>query len=190
MSCLNRSFSSVQTTWSLWGGALRPCEKQNFLDFLNLNSKQHVWKKPSIEYHLINIQLYGVAWWGGSLYISDWDGKTAQAWVRAERSKWKPDPEASEPRLGQGFTFQQDNEPKHTAKTAQEWRRNRSLITFEGVCPATVKPDRVAENLQRRTCIQIWVYKAHSVTPRGLKGASAVKSASKLPGRIWALMSI
>uniref|UniRef100_A0AAZ3Q7C1 Tc1-like transposase DDE domain-containing protein n=1 Tax=Oncorhynchus tshawytscha TaxID=74940 RepID=A0AAZ3Q7C1_ONCTS len=29
------------------------------------------------------------------------------------------------------FTFQQDNDPKHTAKTMQEWLRDLSLNVFE-----------------------------------------------------------
>jgi transposase len=40
---------------------------------------------------------------------------------------------AQDLRLGQGFTFQQDNDPKHTAKTKQDWLRDKSLNVLE--CP-------------------------------------------------------
>ena len=38
---------------------------------------------------------------------------------------------AQDLRLGQRFTFQQDNDPKYTAKTMQEWLREKSLNVLE-----------------------------------------------------------
>ena len=38
---------------------------------------------------------------------------------------------AQDLRLGQTFTFQQDNNPKHRAKTTQEWLRDLSLNVLE-----------------------------------------------------------
>ncbi len=43
----------------------------------------------------------------------------------------KPSPECSGPQTGRRFTFQQDNDPKHTAKITKEWLHNNSVTVLE-----------------------------------------------------------
>ena len=45
--------------------------------------------------------------------------------LNAKRHVWK------KPGTILRFTFQQDNNPKHTAKTTQEWLRDKSLNVLE-----------------------------------------------------------
>ena len=39
-------------------------------------------------------------------------------------------PSARKVKLGQKFTFQHDNDPKHTAKATLEWQRNKKITAF------------------------------------------------------------
>ena len=38
---------------------------------------------------------------------------------------------AQDLRLGRGFTFQQDNDPKHSAKITKEWLQNNSVTVLQ-----------------------------------------------------------
>ena len=87
---------------------------------------------------------------------------------------------AQDLRLRRRFTFQKDNDPKHTAKTTQEWLRDKSLNVLEwpsqslnlnpvkhlwrdlNICAATlpIQPDRASVDLKyNKSVVFIYVRK-------------------------------
>ncbi len=81
------------------------------------------------------------AWWwqhhavGGVFQLQGQDDwlQLRERWMRPSTGYpgRKPSPECSGLRLGRRFTFQQDNDPKHTAKITKEWLHNNSVTVLE-----------------------------------------------------------
>ncbi len=106
-----------------------------------LNSKRYVWRKPGTAHHLSNtvprvkhgggsIMLWGCFSAAGTGRLVAIEGKMNAAKYRdiLDENLLQS---AQDLRLGRRFTFQQDNDPKHTAKITKEWLHNNSVTVLE-----------------------------------------------------------
>ncbi|CAM4661246.1 unnamed protein product [Leuciscus chuanchicus] len=102
------------------------------IELFGLNSKQYVWRKPGTAHHLSNtvstVKHGGSAAGTGRLVAIE--GKMNAAKYRDILDE-KLLQSALDLRLGRRFTFQQDNDPKHTAKITKEWLHNNSVTVLE-----------------------------------------------------------
>ena len=93
------------------------------MEILGLNAKRHIWKKPghirTVKHGGGNIMLWGCFSAAGTGRLVRIKGKMNEAKNREilDRNLLQS---AQDLRLGQRFTFPQDNNPKHTATTTQE----------------------------------------------------------------------
>ena len=104
------------------------------IKLFGLNAKCHVWRKPgtipTVKHGGGSIMLWGCYSATGTGRLVRIDGKMNAAKYR-EIVDGNLLQSARDLRLGQRFTFQQDNNPKHTAKTRQECLPDKSLNVLE-----------------------------------------------------------
>jgi hypothetical protein len=106
------------------------------IELFGLNSKLHIWRKHGI--------IPTVKRGGASILWGCFSAAGTETRVRIEEkmngAKYREILDenmlqsAQDLRLGQRFTFQQDHDPKHTAKTMQEWLWDKSLNVLEWPC--------------------------------------------------------
>uniref|UniRef100_A0A674DEW1 Tc1-like transposase DDE domain-containing protein n=1 Tax=Salmo trutta TaxID=8032 RepID=A0A674DEW1_SALTR len=102
------------------------------IELFGPNAKHHVWRKPAtiptVKHGGGSIMLWGCFLAAGTERLDRIEGKMNGAKYR----EILDENITHELRLGRRFTFQQDNDPKHTAKTEQEWLQDKSLNVLEG----------------------------------------------------------
>ena len=129
------------------------------IELFDLNAKCHVWRNAGA----IPMVKHGggsIMWWG--CFSVAGTGKQVRIEGKMNRAKYREILDENllqsvqDHRLGRPFNFQQDNDPKHTAKTTQEWFQQNSLNVLEwprqspdlnaikNSCAATlpIQPDR------------------------------------------------
>uniref|UniRef100_A0A8C7T1P1 Tc1-like transposase DDE domain-containing protein n=1 Tax=Oncorhynchus mykiss TaxID=8022 RepID=A0A8C7T1P1_ONCMY len=119
------------------------------LNFLATMQNCHVWRKPgtipTLKHGGGGIMLWGCFSVAGNGRLVRIEGKMNRTNYR-EILHENLLQSAQDLRLGQSFTFQQDNDPVHKAKTMQEWLRDKSLNVLQwpnhcaGMLP--IQPDR------------------------------------------------
>jgi hypothetical protein len=103
-------------------------------ELFGLNAKRHVWRKPgtipTVKLDGVSIMLWGCFSVAATGRLVRVEGKMNGAKYR-EILDENLLQRAQDLRLGRRFTFQQENDPKHTAKTTQEWLRDKTLNVLE-----------------------------------------------------------
>ncbi len=129
------SLSSVQDTWKPAWSLLKNTWRilwsdETKIELLGLNSKRYVWRKPGTAHHLSNT-VPTVKHGGGSImpwgcFSAAGTGRLVAIEGKMNAAKYRDILDknllqsAQDLRLGRRFTFQQDNDPKHTAKITKE----------------------------------------------------------------------
>uniref|UniRef100_A0AAR2KAJ4 Tc1-like transposase DDE domain-containing protein n=1 Tax=Pygocentrus nattereri TaxID=42514 RepID=A0AAR2KAJ4_PYGNA len=111
------------------------------IELFGVNARRHVWRKPGTAHHEANtiptvkhgggsIMLWGCFSAAGTGRLVRIEGKMNAAMYRDILDKNLLQ-SALDLRLGRRFIFQQDNDPKHTAKISKQWLQDHSVNVLE-----------------------------------------------------------
>ena len=131
-----RHVGDSETKWKkiLWSDETK-------IELFGLNAKRYVWRKPNTAHHPENT-IPTVKHGGGSimlwgLFSASGPGKLVKIEGKMDAAKYREILEenllksARDLGLGRRFIFQQDNDPKHTAKATLEWLKNKKVNVLE-----------------------------------------------------------
>ena len=105
------------------------------IELFGLIAKRHIWRKP--------VTIPDAWWWqhhAVGMFSASGAGRLVRIEGKMNGAKYREILDenllqsAQDLRLGNRFTFQQDNNTKHKAKTTQEWLRDKSLNVLEWPC--------------------------------------------------------
>lgn len=111
------------------------------IELFGLNSKRYVWRKPNTAHHPKhtiptvkhgggNIMLWGCFSSAGTGQLVRIEGKMdAAKYTQILEENLRPS--ARQLKMGRSFTFQHDNDPKHTAKRTMQWLKDRKVNVLE-----------------------------------------------------------
>jgi hypothetical protein len=106
------------------------CSNETKIERFGLNAKRHFWRKPGT---IPTVKHGGGSTMLRGCFSEAGTGSLVRIGEKRNRANYREILDENlllrtlDLRLGRRFTFQQENSPKHTAKTTQDWLRDKSL---------------------------------------------------------------